>query len=260
VSKPRISFFEYVRSYAVWIYLLTVTGVAFLLVFLLWITTAWWLDPQKTGPMWVMRLWSRVSVWGNPLYRVSLEGTENIRRGETYVIASNHQSYGDIFVLGYLPLPYVYLSKAEIFRIPVVGWGMWIVGNISLKRGDKDSAKKAMVTAAERLSKSVCVLIFPEGTRSADGSIGPFKEGAFRLAVRAQRPLLPVVIEGSRDILSNGSFHFTRRAFVRIAVLPPALTAGKSDADVPELSARVREAIEAKVLELRAIPDPRDAP
>lgn len=253
MSTPPLSFRDRVVSTCVWTYLLTATTVFSLFVLATFPLVALVDLKRRRFLTGVMRTWCRLLIWGCPLWSARVEGQENAAPGQTYIICSTHQSYGDIFVMGVVPVPFVFMSKAEIFKIPLVGWGMYLVGCVSVKRGNKQSARAVMGASARKLRDGVSLCIFPEGTRSADGNLGPFKEGAFRLAVQTGCPILPVAIEGSRFILPKGRFSFYQRARVRVALLPPISAEGLTEADVPALLEKTRAALAAKLAELRAL-------
>jgi len=135
-----------------------------------------------------------------------------------------------------------WLSKAEMFRIPVVGWLMWLAGDIPIRRGFGPSAVEAMAQCREVLADRVSVMIFPEGTRSTSGELLPFKDGAFRLAIDAGVPILPLVVHGTATALPKRDWRFAR-ATAEVRVLEPIDTTGLTPADVPALKARVRDLI-----------------
>ena len=114
---------------------------------------------------------------------------------------SNHESFVDILLISHLPFEMKWLSKAEMFKIPVVGWLMTLAGDIRLTRGEISSATDAMKQCADRLERRCSVMIFPEGTRSPTGELGKFKNGAFRLAIDTGVPILPVAVHGTRSAL-----------------------------------------------------------
>src|SRR3954470_17716832 len=179
----------------------------------------------------------------NPLWRFRYSGKipENPRR--PYVVVSNHESFADILLISYLPWEMKWLSKAELFRIPIMGWMMRLAGDIPVKRGFGPSAVEAMARCREVLARRVSVMIFPEGTRSATRDMLPFKDGAFRLAVDAGEPILPLAVLGTGSALPKHDWRFNRsRATVR--VLARLDTAGLGPADVPALRDRVRDMIE----------------
>lgn len=185
----------------------------------------------------------------NPLWHFHMSGDPIADPRHPYVAVSNHESYADIFLISHLPWEMKWLSKDTIFRIPVMGWMMRMAGDIPLVRGNRDSTMAALAGCRDRLSRRVSVMIFPEGTRSRGGELLPFKDGAFRLAIEAGVPILPIAVAGTRHAMAKGSFRFQyARAAVR--VLPPVETAGLTLDDVPALKGRVRSIIDAARHEL----------
>jgi 1-acyl-sn-glycerol-3-phosphate acyltransferase len=183
----------------------------------------------------------------NPLwhFRVSGEHVSDPRR--PYVVVANHESFVDILLLAGLPWEMKWLSKAEIFRLPVLGWEMRMAGDIPVKRGFGPSAVEAMTRCRHLLeSLKVSVMIFPEGTRSPAGAMLPFKDGAFRLAIEAGVPILPLAVSGTRTALQKHDWRMAR-SVAEVRVLPPVETTGLGIGDVPELRERVR----AMILEAR---------
>ncbi len=115
---------------------------------------------------------------------------------------SNHQGYYDIFtLLSHLPYQFKWLAKKELFSVPILGWTMAAVGYVSIDRGGTRDTVRAMDEAARKIREGMSVVIFPEGSRSPDGSIQPFKKGGFTLAIKAKVPIVPIAISGSRDIM-----------------------------------------------------------
>jgi 1-acyl-sn-glycerol-3-phosphate acyltransferase len=143
------------------------------------------------------------------------------------------------------------MSKSEFFKIPFIGWGMRMAGDIRLERGDLKAGMQALIECRERLDQNVSVMIFPEGTRSPSGELQEFKDGAFRLAIQAGAPILPLAVVGTRDALIKHDWRFGySRAEVR--VLDPIATEGLTKHDVPQLRERTRAAIESALSEMRA--------
>jgi 1-acyl-sn-glycerol-3-phosphate acyltransferase len=150
-----------------------------------------------------------------------------------------------------------WLSKAELFRIPIMGWMMWLVGDIPVWRGFGPSAVEAINRCRAVLRKRVSVMIFPEGTRSRTAELLPFKDGAFRLAIEAGVPILPLALYGTRTALPKHDWRFGR-SVAEVRVLEPIETAGLTLADVPHLKARVRQLIvEERALLTQGQPDLR---
>jgi 1-acyl-sn-glycerol-3-phosphate acyltransferase len=136
-----------------------------------------------------------------------------------------------------------WVSKAELFGLPFVGWMMRLAGDIPVDRRNPRSGAKMLLHAARVLHQKCSVMVFPEGTRSTDGRVGPFSDGAFHLAVRAQVPVLPIVVDGSRDCLPKKSWRFSDAHDIRLKVLPPVSTAGMTTDDVEQLRESVRNQI-----------------
>ncbi|HUM13646.1 MAG TPA: lysophospholipid acyltransferase family protein [Myxococcaceae bacterium] len=180
----------------------------------------------------------------NPFWRFGVVGPWPSPPSRKTVVVSNHESNADPFLVSFLPWEMKWLGKASLFRIPVVGWMMRMAGDIPVERGDSDSAREAMGACAVWLARGVPVMLFPEGTRSKDGQLLPFKDGAFRLAIETGADLLPVAVSGTRTALPKHSWKFGRSEG-QVVVGTPISTAGLTLADVESLKGRVRSQIEA---------------
>jgi 1-acyl-sn-glycerol-3-phosphate acyltransferase len=178
----------------------------------------------------------------NPLWRFRYSGLIPKDPRRPFVVVSNHESFTDILLISHLPWEMKWLSKAELFRIPIMGWMMWLVGDIPVKRGFGPSAVEAMARCRKALENRVSVMIFPEGTRSRTPELLPFKDGAFRLAIEAGVPILPLAVSGTATALRKHDWRFGR-SDAEVRVLDPVETAGLSLSDLPELKARVRRTI-----------------
>ena len=167
-----------------------------------------------------------------------------------HVVVCNHESNADPFLLSWLPWDMRWISKQELFELPLLGTQMRLGGDIALRRGDADSVRDMLAECRATLERGVSVMIFPEGTRSPDGTLGTFKDGAFRLAIEAQVPLLPVALAGTRGCLPKGSGALGEaRAIAR--VLPALDTQGLTLHDVDALRERARSSIGEAVQALR---------
>lgn len=180
----------------------------------------------------------------NPLWRFRYSGRPPADPRRPYVVVSNHESFADILLISHLPWEMKWLSKAELFKVPVLGWMMRIAGDIPVRRGVGPSAVEAMQRCRERLADRVSVMIFPEGTRTSSSEMLPFKDGAFRLAIEAGVPILPLAVSGAATALGKHSWRMGR-SVAEVRVLDPVETAGLTVADVPALRDRVREMIAA---------------
>jgi 1-acyl-sn-glycerol-3-phosphate acyltransferase len=160
-----------------------------------------------------------------------------------YVVVANHESYADVFLISCFPWEMKWLSKDTMFKIPCMGWMMQMAGDIKLVRGNRDSTLDAIAQCRDRLAKKASVMIFPEGTRSKTQEMLPFKDGAFRLAIESQAPVLPIAVAGTRNAMAKGTFRFLR-AKALAQVLEPIETAGMTMDDIARLKAMTRERIE----------------
>ena len=160
---------------------------------------------QKTGSYIGGVIWSRLNAMLTPI-RVKVSGRSNIARDTSYIVIANHQSYFDIFLIyGWLGIDIKWIMKKELLKIPGIGFGSRKVGHIFIDRSNKRVALESLNKAKEKLVYGTSVVIFPEGTRSRNGQLGRFKRGAFKLARDIGLPILPVTINGTRNILPPGT-------------------------------------------------------
>ncbi|MBW2063601.1 MAG: 1-acyl-sn-glycerol-3-phosphate acyltransferase [Deltaproteobacteria bacterium] len=146
--------------------------------------------------------------------RVEVKGLENVKRGAAQIFMVNHQSIFDIFaLLATLPVDFKFILKQELMRIPILGFSMRRARYIGIDRENPRSAIRSMNEAARGLEKGVSVVIFPEGTRSEDGRLQEFKPGGFHLAIRSRCDIVPIAIEGSRNITPKGSLKINKGRF-----------------------------------------------
>jgi 1-acyl-sn-glycerol-3-phosphate acyltransferase len=201
--------------------------------------------PFDRGRYWVGYLFRQVptvTVALNPLWRFRCSGAMPADPRRPYVVVSNHESFADILLISHLPWEMKWLSKAELFRLPVLGWLMRLAGDIPVWRGFGSSAIEAMAKCRDTLSNKVSVMIFPEGTRSTKQELLPFKDGAFRLAIDAGVAILPLAVYGTATALPKHDWRLGVTS-AEVRVLPPVETAGLTVEDVPALKARVRQMI-----------------
>jgi 1-acyl-sn-glycerol-3-phosphate acyltransferase len=199
-------------------------------------------DPEGRRQHWCASTWSRM-IARTVGARVRVFGSKALRAGDSYVFLSTHQSYMDIPVmLGYLPAQLRIAAKREVFLIPFLGWHMRRAGHISINRGSTEEAVAALRRAAREIRPGVSPFLYPEGTRTRDGSLQPFKKGGFRLALESGLPIVPVTILGTRGLLPRDSFVF-RPGPVEMHLDPPIPTAGLDESDLPTLMQKVRDAM-----------------
>ena len=161
-----------------------------------------------TPPGYLFRKLTVVHQLLNPLWRFRTSGVNITDPRRPYIVVANHQSFVDILLISQLPWEMKWLSKEDFFKYPLVGWLMRMAGDIQLVRGSRESIVAAMDSCRDRLSKRVSVMIFPEGTRSSDGELQKFKNGAFRLAIETGMPILPLALDGTHPALQKGDWRF----------------------------------------------------
>ena len=189
------------------------------------------------GVYWAQRL-----TWASWV-RVRVEGREHLRPGQSYVILSNHQGAFDILALyGFLGRQFRWVMKQELRKVPFLGWGCAAIGHIFVDRGNSSRAIASLEAAKSQLAGGVSVLFFPEGTRSDDGRLLPFKKGGFTMARQLNLPILPVSIAGSNRILPKACL-FPRPGTVRVRFHPAIVPSAVPDTE--ELIDQVRTAIES---------------
>ncbi len=199
-------------------------------------------DPGRYAAGRAFRLVGVTAMRLNGLWRFRVRGSLADPR-RPYVVVANHESYADIFLISCFPWEMKWLSKDTMFKIPCMGWMMQMAGDIKLIRGKRESALDAIKQCRDRLSKKVSIMIFPEGTRSRDWEMLPFKDGAFRLAIEAGAPILPIAVAGTRGAMAKGTFQFQPARAIAQA-LEPIETKDLTLADLQALKQRVRERIE----------------
>jgi len=195
--------------------------------------------------------WASLYSWLMPSWRLTITGRDKIKRDTAYVIVCNHQSLLDILLIFRLFFHFKVVSKSEIFKVPLIGWNMYLNRYIKLIRGDKASIGKMMKDCEDRLDEGSSVFIFPEGTRSLDGVMRPFKLGAFKLAGEKKAPILPVVICGTEKALPKNSidYHGTHRIIIQICDEIPYSSFENLTAE--ETAIKVREFMMGQLEELK---------
>lgn len=192
----------------------------------------------------------------NPGWQIDVGGERLDDPRRPYVVVANHQSAIDIPVVCRLPWEMKWVAKAELFRVPFIGWMMRMAGDIPVARGNKRSRADVLVLAEETLQRRCSVMFFPEGTRTRDGRVLRFSNGAFHLAIKQQVPVLPIAIDGTLDALPKKGWRFTAGHTIRLRVLPPIPTAGLTADDVDTLRERARRAIVEQLAAWRSVPPP----
>jgi 1-acyl-sn-glycerol-3-phosphate acyltransferase len=199
-------------------------------------------DPRGRWQHWCARTWSWLILKTSRI-SVSVEGLEHAGTGQPMIFCVNHQSSMDIPVLlAHLPFQFRFVAKRSLFRYPFMGWHLRRSGHIAVGRDRPGEARKSVDEAATKIRDGYPVVVFPEGGRSRDGEILPFKSGAFRLAILAGVPVTPVTLNGTMAALRPDTVHI-RPGHVEMIIHPPIPTAGLTRDDVDGLAERVRNEV-----------------
>lgn len=229
-----------------WLLVAAIALVMFPVALLLWAITAPF-DRRRVVLHAFTNVWGAAYTWINPLWSVRVRGREHIEPGQIYVMVANHLSMVDIFAIHRLHRHFKWVSKAEVFEIPCIGWNMHLVGYVPLRRGDPQSVAQMFERCRQVLREGSSVMMFPEGTRSRTGEMKAWKPGAFELAKQADVALLPIAIQGTSTALPAGGLGVAR-ARMRVTVLEPVPVEEVRGSSVEALRERLRERV-ARFLE-----------
>lgn len=231
------------------LFCIVVTAVATALLFpvavLAMIVT---LDPGKS--VWVARrLWSPILIRTGGA-KLIVSGQENVDPNRPTIYVANHQSTLDIPV-GFVAVPvnFRYIAKHQLQYVPLIGWYLWICGHIFVNRSRRDKAIASLDEAARKIRAGTSVFLYPEGTRSDDGRVLPFKKGPFALALKSRVPVVPITIEGSGSVMPKNSWNI-KPGLVHVKIGKPIDTTGFAEDDREGLAKAVRDVIIAQSLEL----------
>jgi len=203
---------------------------------------------DRTGEMqhWCARWWCRLVAW-SIFARIHVYGTENVKADQNYVYMANHSSLIDTPALfAYLPHQFRIMAKKELFYIPFMGWHLWSAGNFPIDRSDPRKTAHSLRRVIDGVRAGKSLAVFPEGTRTPDGRLQEFKHGAFKIAVRAGVPIVPVSIRGTFKLLPKTTLA-PRPGRVDVIIGTPIDTRGYSEKNLADLIARTRDAIQANL-------------
>ncbi len=237
-------------SLLIWFFGISYMVVLFMLTALVWIVSVPF-DRDRKVVHQILVWQSYILVKILPVWKVRVEGREKVKKGVTYVLISNHQSILDILMIDSLRYRFKWVSKIENLRVPVLGWYIRMAGYLTVDRENDQSKEEVIEKAYNWLLRNISVMIFPEGTRSVDGNLGFFKRGAFRLALEAGKPLLPMVIDGTGDLLPKHGFIFSRGHDIKIRIFDPVYpgTFGTEDPNI--LAMKFSNFMKEKLEEIR---------
>lgn len=224
------------------LFMLVTSIIFFVVAVIIWLLTVW-VDRRLSILHQFTCFWGSLYLWVMPSWKVSVVNRERFRKGVTYVIVSNHQSQLDILVAFLLFRHFKWVSKAEVFKVPFIGWNMFLNGYIRLRRGKMSSIRKMYKDCKQALGSGSSVFMFPEGSRSLTGIPQKFHSGAFSLAKKAEVAILPIAISGTKDALPKKSFNFHGSHDIKIKVLDEIPFEEFKDMKLDELTDLVRTQI-----------------
>ncbi len=241
---------DILKSIAVWL-----VGIAFLIVFFP-VTLIVWLivlpfDRNRTIVHWMLIYQAVIISYLIPIWKIKVEGRKKAVPGRTYVIISNHQSILDILLVNCLRYRFKWISKIENNKVPVLGWYLKMADYITVDRGDKESKEKMLEESYKCLKRDISIMIFPEGTRSTDREIAFFKRGAFQLAISADKPILPVLMDGTGGILPKHGLIFGGFHRITIRVLDPVQPESFGTGNPDELAMKFQQMMTEALKNLR---------
>ena len=225
--------YQYIFFLPVWGSITVFTAIT-TMIFMHWRNSEWLHHIQQ--------FWSRCFFW-LLFMDVKVDGIENITPRTSYVFVCNHQSMSDVFaVYGWLPVIFKWIMKKELRKVPFIGSACAAAGHIYIDRGRKKSAFNTMKNAEKVLHDGVCVVIFPEGTRTPDGSVQRFKRGAFAIAQDLNLPIVPISLTGCFEVMPKGVF-YARHHAVSMHIGKPFDYAAVSEDDQPAAIEQIRQAV-----------------
>lgn len=200
------------------------------------------INPHSNAVNNFIRFWARTILYISGI-RIEVIGLQNINPDNVYVYMSNHGSLFDILAATVaIPGTARFIAKKELFRIPIFAQGMKIVGMIKIDRSNSSKARRTIDEAVELMKKGVSVIIFPEGTRSREGNIKPFKKGGFVLAINSRFPIIPIAISGSFYIMKKNNL-ILRKGKIKVHFLEAVPTNNYQFKDRNILVDKVRQMI-----------------
>lgn len=226
-----------------WSSMFLVSALLFPVSLLLWATTVPFDRRRYILHQWTCR-WSDIILGMNPYWKVRVDGRNKIDPSKTYVMVSNHQSGLDIIVLFKLHAHFKWVAKKGLFRIPFIGWNMGLNGYIPIERSRGRSKLQMMDRAALSIKAGNSVMIFPEGTRTKDGNLQPFKSGAFRLAKETRTDILPIAITGTYYAIKKGGLMIRKNTGLHLRILDPIPFESFKDQDPKQIGTLVHDLIQ----------------
>jgi 1-acyl-sn-glycerol-3-phosphate acyltransferase len=236
-----------IASILIWGYFTVLSCLFFVLILVTRVLT-FPFDPYSRWPNAVLQGLAYAFIYGVPGWHMEVRGQEHLDPDTPAICVSNHQSFFDLPLYYLIPGTMKWVAKKSLFYIPILGWIIYLVGHIALDRSSK-LAFSRLTSAVPSLEEGISIMIFPEGTRTLDGSVGPFKNGAFRLAMDQQVPIQPMVLHGGYEAMPTGSWQFGLHQNFVIQILPRVYPDDYES--ISELRNEVRAQIISTLTEIR---------
>jgi 1-acyl-sn-glycerol-3-phosphate acyltransferase len=241
---------SFLISLYIWTFIVITMLPLFVIFFILWILV-YPFDRKNMVTHYFTFLWTRLYLTINPGWKIRVENRNRIQRGAKYILISNHQSIIDIALLLQIRINFKWVSKIELAGVPFVGWVMWLNDHIMVRRGDKNSVIQMAGACRKVLNGGTSIFLFPEGTRTGNGELQPFKEGAFILAKDNGVPILPVVLDGASKALPNKGFWFCINQTFTVRVLNEITSEVVNRMEIPQLAAYARNLMAEELVKIR---------
>ena len=241
-----------IYSVLLWTFFVLTSMVMFSISFVIWLLSRWF-DKRLLILHIISSIWGSLYIWCNPLWKVHIEGRKKLPWKKPAILVSNHQSMLDILVLYQLFAPFKWVSKKENFGTPIIGWVMRLNDYLEIDRNSRESYGKLMQKACSMLKQGSSILIFPEGTRYPGGELGPFKEGAFKMAHDNGADIIPIVLDGTARALPKKGAILTGCSSIRVRVLDPIVYEEFSGKTIRETLELVRKLMSEEYASLQDI-------
>jgi 1-acyl-sn-glycerol-3-phosphate acyltransferase len=222
----------------------------FLIAFSTWLVTVLF-DRKLVALQQVSCFWASLYTWLNPFWSVKIIDKHKIDRKKVYVMISNHQSLVDILAIYRFFTHYKWVSKVENAMAPFAGWNMRLNRHVLFDRRSKSGIVKMIQDCIRTIKEGSSIMIFPEGTRSKDGNIQRFKDGAFRVALETKSPILPIVLDGSSNALPKNEYIFRNNSKIVVKILDEIPYESFKDKSGKEIAADMHDLISNELDKLR---------
>ena len=196
--------------------------------------------------------WASIYIWLNPIWSITINGRKNVDTKKAYVMVCNHQSYLDIPVIFRSFLNFKWVAKASLFKVPIVGWNMWLNRSIKIERSSTKSQRRMLNKCGEHIRNGSSVMIFPEGTRARNGKLRTFREGAFLIALQEKTDILPMVIDGSYKALPEKGLIPKNSQKVCLNILSPIPYETFNNMNVRDLAEHVHKIVALELERMRS--------